>query len=79
MPHKQIRNSGFFPPEGRDGKNVVKHSIRIQMTWIFMSVMFGVLVLTWLANVFFLEPYYIRKKQQTVIEAYEMLNQGAVQ
>lgn len=49
------------------------------MALIFIGVMVGVLVISWLANAFFLEPYYIRKKQQTVIEAYQMLNAGAEQ
>lgn len=47
------------------------------MAVIFIGVMFGVLLATWLANAFFLEPFYIKKKQQTVIEAYETLNRGA--
>ncbi len=55
----------------------MKRSIRKEMAMIFTAVMTGVLVLTWLANAFFLEPYYISNKQQTVIEVYEVLNQGA--
>ncbi len=47
------------------------------MAVIFIGVMSGVLLATWLANAFFLEPFYIKKKQQTVIEAYETLNRGA--
>ncbi len=47
------------------------------MAVIFIGVMSGVLLATWLANAFFLEPFYIKKKQQTVIEAYETLNLGA--
>ncbi len=49
------------------------------MALIFIGVMAGVLLSSWLANAFLLEPYYIRKKQQTVIEAYETLNRGADQ
>ncbi|MCI8416278.1 MAG: HAMP domain-containing protein [Lachnospiraceae bacterium] len=55
----------------------MKRSIRKEMAMIFIGVMTGVLVLTWLVNAFFLESYYIAEKQQQVIEAYETLNQGA--
>lgn len=55
----------------------MKHSIRKQMALIFIGLMSGVLLASWIGNAFFLEPYYIREKQHTIIDAYTLLNEGA--
>ena len=47
------------------------------MALIFIGLMTSVLLASWIGNAFFLEPYYIKEKQHTVVEAYQLLNEGA--
>jgi signal transduction histidine kinase len=57
----------------------MKHSIRRQMAGIFICIMVGTLVLCWLFNYFFLEKYYLKNKENTVVAAYDVLNKGISQ
>ncbi len=52
----------------------MKTSIRKQIAVIFIGLMGCVLVLSMLANGFFLESYYINNKQSTLIDVYEEMN-----
>lgn len=57
----------------------MKHSIRTRMTVIFSAALLAMLVACWLVNIFFLERYYIRKKQAVLIETYGQLNDASEQ
>lgn len=57
----------------------MKHSIKRQMAGIFIGVMAGILLCTWLLNYFFLDDYYIEKKKQAVYGTYQVLNTGVSQ
>lgn len=54
----------------------MKHSIKRQMAGAFICIMAGTLFLSWLANYFFLEEYYVENKKETVVNAYRVLNDG---
>ncbi|HIT66901.1 MAG TPA: HAMP domain-containing protein [Candidatus Merdisoma merdipullorum] len=54
----------------------MKHSIKRQLAGIFIGVMAGTFLCCGLANVLFLERYYVDNKKKAVISAYEVLNQG---
>lgn len=51
----------------------MKHSIRKQMAFIFIGLMTLILVADWLINSFFLESYYVMKKENVLISIYETL------
>lgn len=55
----------------------MKHSIRTRMTVIFSAALLALLVACWLANIFFLERYYIRNKQAVLIETYGQLDEAS--
>ena len=60
----------------RSPKRFMKHSIKRQLAGIFIGVMAGTFLCCGLANVLFLERYYVDNKEKAVISAYEVLNQG---
>jgi signal transduction histidine kinase len=51
-------------------------SIRKQLALIFIGLMTAVLVVSMLANTFFLEDFYYIRKQEVLEEAYRQLNEG---
>ena len=53
------------------------HSIRVRMTVIFSLVLIGALAACTLANVFFLERYYIKNKMEALKETYQYLNEAS--
>lgn len=53
----------------------MKHSIKKQMAVMFIGLMAFVLLCNWLINNFFLESYYMVKKERVLVEAYNTLNQ----
>lgn len=53
----------------------MKHSIRKQLTFIFVSLMTLMFLANYLVNAFFLEDFYLVRKEQVLLEAYEFLNQ----
>lgn len=54
----------------------MKYSIRKQFTIIFSLLMAGTILLLWFVNNTFLEKYYLREKQQALMNAYVLLNTG---
>ena len=52
----------------------MRHSIRKQFAMIFIGLLAGTLVLSWVINSFFLEKYYIYSKEEKINYAYEKIN-----
>ncbi len=57
--------------------NTMKYSINRQYTLIFCLLMAGTILLCWFINNTFLEEYYIRDKQQVLLDAYNSLNRAS--
>lgn len=57
----------------------MKHSLKRQLPGIFIGIMAGTLLCCWLVNTFFLEKYYLKEKEETLLGAYVVLNQGVEQ
>lgn len=57
----------------------MKHSIRNQFAVIFIGMMAATVAFCWLLNILFLEPYYTEKKEKTLLEVYEIINQAATE
>jgi len=56
----------------------MKHSIRRQFALIFIGLMAGAILLSWLMNTFFLERYYITRKTKVILDAYGTISQAAL-
>ncbi len=54
-------------------------SISRQFTTIFIGLMAGTILLCWFLNITFLEDFYISDKQQTLLSAYNTINNAAKQ
>lgn len=52
----------------------MKHSIRKQLTIIFVSLMTLMFLANYFVNAFFLEDFYLVRKEEVLMEAYEYLN-----
>ena len=48
----------------------MKHSIRRQMALIFIGLVVLMLVANWLINNFFLESYYLVKKEKVLVKVF---------
>lgn len=57
----------------------MKHSIRVRFTMIFIGLMAAVLITLWAVNSFFLEGFYTRQKLKLLENAYNQLNEFAIQ
>ena len=55
----------------------MRPSIRKQFAFIFIGLMAGVILLSWIANSFFLEKYYSYRKQKVIYDAYEEIRDAA--
>lgn len=55
----------------------MKYSIHKQLTYIFVSLIIGTILLCFLINSTLLENYYITNKQDALIEVYEVINSAA--
>lgn len=53
------------------------HSLREEFTLLFFVLMAGMVLVIYLANSFFLEKFYIRNKQQALVNAYSSINAAA--
>lgn len=60
-------------------KNKVKkvRSIGTRMTIIFSAVLIVALAACWVANIFFLQDYYIKNKLMAIKEAYEYMDEAS--
>ena len=56
----------------------MKRSIKRQMTVMFAGLTVCILATIFIINAFFLEPYYIRNKQRTFVETYELIQSRMV-
>ncbi len=56
----------------------MKKSIRIQFVMVTIALLAGTIVLSFLVNNIFLEDYYILQKNRVVQQAYEKINEAAV-
>ena len=52
----------------------MKCSLKKQITITFVSIMFGTLLLCWVANNLFLEKFYVANKEKSLLEAYNTIN-----
>ncbi len=59
------------------GKAFLRHSIKRQFALIFMTVMTGTILLCILLNNLFLGKYYLRSKKKVILDAYNIISQGA--
>ena len=57
----------------------MKRSIRFRFTALFIGMLAAVLLAIWVINSFFLEQYYINDKVKILQDAYEQLNDCAVE
>lgn len=55
----------------------MKHSIKKQFATIFVLLMAGTILLCWFINTTCLEKFYIQKRQQVLLHAYETINNAA--
>lgn len=56
----------------------MKHSIRRQMALIFIGLVVLMLVANWLINNFFLESYYVVKKEKVLVKVFQEINKGDI-
>ena len=52
----------------------MKHSIKKRIAFTFIGLMAMTLVVVGVVHWFFLEDYYFRKKQETLVESWDMMN-----
>ncbi len=57
----------------------MKHSIKKQITYIFLIILAGTVLSCMLANLFFLKSYYLLNKRRNINEAYTVLNEASRQ
>ena len=55
----------------------MKYSIKTQLIGIFTGLMAIVLLSTWMINNFFMESYYIVKKEKLLIDTYSILSDAS--
>lgn len=54
----------------------MKYSIKKQLTFVFIAIMTGTILLCWFLNNGFLEKYYLRNKQQVMRRSYQSINEA---
>ncbi len=54
----------------------MKYSIKNQLTFVFIAIMTGTILLCWFLNNGFLEEYYLRNKQQVMRRSYQSINEA---
>ncbi len=52
----------------------MKYSITGKLTAIMLSIVAGTVLLCWFINTSLLEPYYVKDKQQKLLDTFEMVN-----
>lgn len=55
----------------------MKHSIKKQFATIFVLLMAGTILLCWFINTTCLENFYVQKRQQVLLRAYDTINRAA--
>ena len=53
----------------------MKHSIRLKLSIIIMSLVAGLVVFCCVFNALFLEKYYIRQQQKALIQAFDSVKE----
>jgi len=56
------------------GTGRLRHSISRKFTLTFILLMLGTILLCWFLNISFLEKYYIYDKQNSLLNAYQVIN-----
>lgn len=54
----------------------MKYSIKNQLTFVFIAIMTGTILLCWFLNNGFLQEYYLRNKQQVMRRSYQSINEA---
>ena len=52
----------------------MKHSIKKQLALLFIALMAGLIGSCWLANNILFGKYYVQKKRQALVSAYDLVN-----
>ena len=52
----------------------MKHSIKKEITVIFLLLIIGIIVICMLMNTVFLEKFYMSDKQQTLLTVYDWID-----
>lgn len=61
----------------REGRPVLKHSLKKQIALVFILLMSSVILMCWLVNTLFLEKYYMNKKTKVIYNAYAAISNAA--
>ena len=56
-----------------DGKKLKTHSVRAEISAVFILTMLVTFGLWFVINILFLERFYVQKKKENIIEAYEIV------
>lgn len=56
-------------------RHFIKHSIRQEISLIFIAVMVGTVIFCWIINSSFLENFYIQNKKNAIKDAYSRVNE----
>ena len=54
------------------------HSIRFEISAVFISIMVGTFLMCLVVNLFFMEKFYIQNKREAIIAAYRSISQAIV-
>ena len=57
-------------------KNEKIHSIRFEISIVFLSIMVGTFVMCLLVNLFFMEKFYFQNKRDAIISAYRSISEA---
>ena len=59
-----------------DNKNQKVHSIRFEISAVFLIVMVGTFVFCLFVNIFFMESFYVRNKREAILAAYRSISEA---
>ena len=52
------------------------HSLRFEISAVFISIMVGTFLMCLVVNLFFMERFYIQNKREAIIAAYRSISQA---
>ena len=61
---------------GKEFRNEKIHSIRLEISAVFLVVMVGTFIFCLLVNLFFMERFYIQNKREAILEAYKSISEA---
>ncbi|MBE5827678.1 MAG: two-component sensor histidine kinase [Butyrivibrio sp.] len=59
-----------------ENRNTKVHSIRFEISAVFLVVMVGTFIFCLLVNIFFMESFYVRNKKDAIFAAYRSISQA---